>query len=157
MNKEKTNLVPLAIAAEDILILKKEGDKALAICTSLNANKEFMGAAAAFANEAFQGNQYRAEHILLRDIVKIFNDFAALHDGDDKIPVKAKIILIYLYEKLQGRDLVETYDLKKINALTLAAQFDKNVNIIRGTSFFQSTAEMDKEFALPAILLKIKK
>lgn len=155
MNKE-TNKPALPITPEYFEILKKEGVKAWTSCLHLNADKKLTNAIPAMVKADTTAVTYKAEHILLRDIVKVFNDIALTYDDFSNIPVKAKFILVYLYEKLQGRDLSKTYDLPKINQLPYSSQFDKNIALIRETSFFEVKEEMEDEFILPAILSKIK-
>ncbi len=137
-------------------ILKKEGNKALVICQNLNANNEFRNAIASVQNNNSQHVDYNAEHIVLYDIVKIFNDYITLYPSSFKTPAKAKFILVYFYEKLQGRDLSKVYNLKKLNEIPLSTKFDENIATIRATSFFQSIDSMKEEFMFPAILSKIK-
>lgn len=153
MNKDTNPVLP--ISPDFIAMLGKEGDKAFATCQALNAEQAFTDAVASVAEEAHRAIVYRAEHILLHDIVRIFNEFAEPYEAD-KLPVKARFILIYLYERLQGKDLIAMYDLKTLNELTRSGMFGKNVSIIRTTSFFQPGKEVAKEFILPLILKKIK-
>ncbi|GAA3510489.1 hypothetical protein GCM10022393_24970 [Aquimarina addita] len=155
MNKEN-NTPTQPITAEYFDILKKEGAKAWTSCIHLNADKKFTSAITGMAKTDSAAITYKAEHILLRDIVKVFTAFSLTYDDFGAIPIKTKFILVYLYEKLQGRDLSKTYDLKKINELPYSSQFDKNINLIRETSFFEAKEEMETEFILPAILTKIK-
>lgn len=154
--KKNTNSISFKISPEYIEILKKEGSKAWSTCLKLNEDKEFKIAVKSLTQDGSQDVEYKAQHILLRDIVKVFNDFTSLSDNLSAIPVKSKFILIYLYEKLQGKDLSKSYDLARMNALPQSAQFDKNINIIKNTSFFHSEENMNEEFILPSILREIK-
>ncbi|WP_199912753.1 AAA family ATPase [Aquimarina aquimarini] len=137
-------------------LLKKEGDKAVAICKELNGNNEFKKTVTSTIHDnAQQGVAYKAEHVLLHDIVKIVDDFIKLHTTSNTIETKIKFILVYFYEKLQGKDLSAAYDLPKINQLVVSSQFDKNVSTIRETSFFEPAEILKTEFVLPSILSKI--
>lgn len=146
----------MEISSDYINILKREGDKVFAICKHLNTKTEFTNTISSVVKDEFRGANYKAEHILLRDVVKVFEDFLNIHQGSFKVVTKIKFILVYFYEKLQGRDLSTTYDLKKLNELPLSSHFDKNIDIIRKTSFFEAVEEMKNEFVFPSVLLKIK-
>lgn len=152
----KTDSGTLEITTDYIDILKNEGDKAWATCLSLNADKEFVNSISSVADEKFLNIEYKAEHILLRDVVKVYNQFASTYSNPEKISVKGRYILIYFYERLQGRDLSQVYNLEKLNRLTKSGQFDKNVKLIQDTSFFEPRKDMTDEFILPAILMKMK-
>ncbi len=152
---KKEDPICLEISSEYIHILKKEGNKASIACMNLNADKVFSNAVTAAVNPDFTSFIYKAEHILLRDLIAVFNSFAGLYNDQKEIPVRAKFILVFLYERLLGKDLSEAYDLVKMNAITLSERFDKNIKLIRETSFFQPVDEMKNFFILPAILKKI--
>lgn len=152
MNKEPDNS-SIEISSEFIKILKIESTRARAICSSLNASNEFKHAV--LPQGEGSNVRYNAEHLLLRDIIKVFNDLTVNYSNESAIPVKAKFILIFLYEQLRGTDLSETLDLQKINQLTLSSRFDKNVQLIREISFVNQGEEMQLEFIMPAILKRI--
>ncbi len=146
----------MEISSDYINILKREGDKVLAICKHLNTKTEFTNTISSVVKDEFRGVNYKAEHILLRDIVKVFEDFLDIHQESYKVGTKIKFILVYFYEKLQSRDLSTAYDVKKLNELPLSSHFDKNINTIRTASFFEAVEEMKNEFVFPSVLTKIK-
>ncbi len=154
--KKQTDSISMEISSEYLEFLKKESDKSLAICKALYDDTAFMNTANMLENKSFKGVIYKPEHILLRDITKVFNDFIAIQEKVNKIPAKAKFILVYLYEKFQGKDLSVMYDLKKLNEIPLSPQFEKNITTIQNTSFFHPVAQMQEAFIMPAILTKIK-
>lgn len=155
MNKETTRNT-LEISPEFIEILKKEGNKAWVTCVSLNADKSFTNSVKSITDMNFHNIKYRAEHLVMRDVVSAFNNFATLYDSTSKIPLRAKFILIYFYEKLQGKDLSKSFDLAKMNRLTKTKLFEQNVTTIRETSFFQPVETMKSEFVSTISLLKAK-
>ncbi len=155
MKKEVSPDTPI-ISSEYIGILKKESDKILGICAKLNTDSIFTSAIESIRDDNFQNIAHKAAHILLHDIVTIFNRLTSSYGDPKKIPVKTKFILIYLYERFQGKDLSASFNIKKINQLLLSPQLDKNINIIQETSFFHPIESMKTEFILPAILVKIK-
>ncbi|WP_205410271.1 AAA family ATPase [Aquimarina longa] len=146
----------MEISSSFLELLKKEGDKVIAICHDLNTNNELKNAIYSIVDDHYSGVQYKAEHILLHDIVKIYEGYIGLFSDDSKVPLKVKFILVYFYEKLQGRDLSISYDLTKLNELPLSSQFNKNINTIRNTSFFEPIVGMKSEFVFPVILKKTK-
>ena len=155
MKKETTTNIS-EITPDFIEILRKEGNKAWASCVALNADRVFTNAVKKNTDKNFQNISYRAEHLVMRDVVKVFNDFASLYNSTSRIPIKAKFILIYLYEKLQGKDLSKNFSLVKMNKLTKTDLFSKNVATIRETSFFQPMQEMKSEFVSAALLVQTK-
>jgi len=133
------------ITLDFIEILRTEGNKALAICTKLNADKKYTKAIATITDEEFKNLKYKAEHLLLRDLVQVFNLFTAFYGDAKRTPIKIKFTLIYLYEKLRGKDLSKSFNLKKINTLPFSKHFDSNVATIRETSFFQPLESLKSE------------
>lgn len=139
-----------------IEILRQEGDKAWKACIRLNADERFINSVKEITDMEFANIQYKAEHLIIRDLVKVFNSFAKLHAKASKIPKRAKFILIYFYERLLGKDLSKDFDLVKLNKLTKTGLFEKNVSTVRETSFFRSIAPMKNEFVSTASLLNIQ-
>ena len=144
------------ISIEFIELLKEECAKVATICQNLNADQKFANAAASLAASDFNAQTSNAAHILLRDVVVLFNKVVVLQGEVDKMPIRAKFLLIYVYESLRGKDLSNTYNIEKMNALTKAEPFNKNIATVRETSFFQPLADMNEEFLMPSILQKIK-
>lgn len=145
----------LAIASTYVEMLSKEGNKALDICADLNKNPGFKDGLLSLAADDHKSVVYKAEHVLLHDIVSLFNGFNEINIDDD-VSIKTKFILIYLYEKLQGTDLKHIYDLDEINYLTTSPRFDKNLEIIRNTVFFEPLKEMKGALIMPVVLSKIQ-
>ena len=153
MNK-KTNI--LLITSAYIDILKKESEKIFLICKKLNADKSFIDTVLSVLNDNSHGISYKAEHVLLHDIVNVFNSLTITYKNQSDIPVKAKFILIYLYERLQGKDLSKSFTIAKMNKLLLSPLLDKNISTIRETISFRPIDDLKKEFVMPSILLKSK-
>ncbi|WFO14868.1 hypothetical protein M601_013200 [Cellulophaga baltica 4] len=131
MNQDHDTITP-----EFIDVLRKEGNKAWSICLSLNADHKFKSALKGITDESFSGTQYKVEHLVLRDIVTLYNTFTLTYNAKSRIPNKIKFTLIFLYEKLQGKDLAQSFDIQKLAKLPLAKHFDANVQLIQDTSFF---------------------
>ncbi len=153
--KKEPKSITSPISSAYIYILKKESDKAYHTCTQLNTDKTFTNAITSVLDTSSHEITYKAEHILLHDIVNLFNSLTIVYGNTSNIPVKAKFILIYLYERLQGKDLSKSFTISKMNKLLLSPLLDKNITTIRETSFFHPIKEMEKEFIVPSILLKI--
>ncbi len=153
--KKETQPTTLPISSAYIDLLKKESEKAFLTCKNLNADTTFTDAIESVLDSSSHEISYRAEHVLLHDIVNLFNSLTLIHGNLSSIPVKAKFILIYLYERLQGKDLSKSFTIAKMNELLLSPLLDENVTTIRNTPFFNPVKELKKEFIVPSILLKI--
>ena len=152
----KNNQPNSLITPEFITLLRKESNKAWSICLSLNSDMKYKQALKSVTDSDFINTNYKFEHLLLKDILKIYNTFSVLYDSNSRIPQKIKFILIYLYEKLQGKDLAKSFDISSLAKLPLASQFDKNIQLIQETSFFQPQEELKPEYISTLVLSKIK-
>jgi len=153
--KNEDNTGSLEISQSFLEILKGESQKVWEVCYRLNANTQFRTSIEEIRVKAGENISYKAEHILMRDVVKVFEEFVTLYGDSLKIANRSKFILIYLYEKLHGRDLATTYDLKKINQIPVAKQFNKNVITVRETIFFTPITEASEVYLLPSVLSKL--
>jgi len=153
---QKPNSKNLEITPELLGVLTKEGNRAWEMCLVLNADKRFTDAVKLATDTSFSKTTFKAQHILLNDVVKAFNMLSVLEHNNSSTGKIARFILVYLYEKLQGKDLLESFGQAKIQNLPLSNQFNKNISTIRETFFFRPIDELKTEFALPAILKKIK-
>lgn len=142
------------ITAEFIEMLRIEGNKAWNICLTLNADLKYNQGVQSIVDSEFAGTPYKAQHLLLKDLVKVYNTYAALYNKTSEIPEKVKFILIFLYEKLQGKDLAKSFDVTKLQKLPLSNHFDKNVLSIQETSFFQPLETLKSEFVSTLVLSK---
>jgi len=153
--KNEIKPTALIISPEYIDLLKKECDKVLENCLKLNGDKVFMTSFKTILNPDFHNIEFKSEYILLHDISTIFNTIIADYENLAKVPVKAKFILIYVYERLRGKDLSKSFDIKKMNKLLLSAQLDKNITTIVKTDFFHPIKEMNEAYILPSVLTKM--
>ncbi|UII31277.1 AAA family ATPase [Fulvivirga ulvae] len=152
--KREDGRVAAPISAEYIKMIAKESKKAYDTCLILEREKDFIAAIPSMTEPQAGNIEYKPQHVLLHDIVGVFNRFAALRPNQEAIPKKAKLILIYLYEQMQGKDLGELYGSARINEMIHSERFENNITLIRETSFFSPAKEMKDEFILPALLLK---
>lgn len=146
---------PSVITPDFIDILRTEGNKVLSSCLALNSDKKYQQTVKSITDDEFKGVQYKAQHLILRDLVKIYNDFALLYNKESAIPQKIKFILIFLYEKLQGKDLATSFDITKLQKLPTSNTFHKNVKLIQQTSFFQPLEELKSEYVSTMVLSKM--
>lgn len=154
--KKEHNSPLLEISSAYVETLKKEADKALAACKKLNKDPDFIKGVPSIISHGFVANSYSAELILLRDIITLFGDLVALNDDLAAMPVKAKFLLIFFFEKFQGKDLSEVYGIEKLNQLTASNQFDKNCTLICSTSIIPAYESLSDVFLMPLLLAKIK-
>lgn len=150
---QKNNLTQ-QITSSFLKLLQLEGDKAWNICALLNENSNYEKEVTLITDSKKQGAIYKTQHLLLTDIVNLF---ISSYSTTSEIPLKAKFILIYLYEKLQGKDLATSLNLQQINKLTISNQFDKNVNLILKTPFFDPVGALKNEFITTYLVTQIKK
>ncbi len=155
MATNQNNPDPSVITLDFIEILRTEGNKAWRSCLALNSDKKYQQAVKSIVDTEFQGVQYKAQHLLLRDLVKVYHDFALLYNKESAVPLKIKFILIFLYEKLQGKDLAQSFDISKLQKLPASNKFDKNVKLIQETSFFQPVEALKSEYASTMVLAKM--
>lgn len=140
------------IAPQLIDTLKIEGNKILNSCKALNRNTKFRPGVKSITHKEYQNIDYTAQNIILFDLLKIYNLFASTSENTS---LTSKFILIYIYEKLQGKDLSENYNSKILQQLPSSKLFDKNIEVIENISFFQPIDDVNTEFSSSIILKKI--
>ncbi len=155
MATNQHNPDPFVITPNFIEILRAEGNKAWSSCLTLNADKKYQQVVASITDDEFKDIQYKAQHLLLRDLVKVYNDFALLYNKESAIPKKLRFVLVFLYEKLQGKDLSASFDISKLQKLPTSHAFNKNVKLIQQTSFFQPIEELKSEYISTMVLSKM--
>lgn len=145
------------ITTDFVNILEQEGNRVLESCIGLNSDHTFKNGVLSITDKEFQGTSYKAQHLVFRDVVKIFNLFNTLKDTDHESSNDAKFMLIFLYEKLLGNDLLDSYSIEKLKQIPSLSSFKKNITAIRETSFFQPIGDLDDEFVSTLVLKKVKK
>lgn len=154
--KEATNQ-DFDIDYEFLQILKKEGDKIEQLAEDLNHSKDFSNALNRILNTSDDATEYQSEHIILQDIIKVFNHTYPTTNTDDAISdSKIKFILAFLFEKLQGNDIIETLSIERINKFVLSDKFDENIEVIKNASLFNLGEDYKNEFLLPSILKRLE-
>jgi len=145
-----------SINPDFIELLRAEGNKAWSACLALNADMKYNQVVKSITDTEFHSLQYKAQHLLLKDLVKIYNTFVPLYNKSSAVPQKVKFILVFLYEKLQGKDLAQAFNISKLQKLPLSNQFDKNIALIQETSFFQPVEDLKTEYVSSVVLSKMR-
>ncbi len=143
------------ITIEFIELLRTEGNKIWNVCLSLNSDLKYKQGVKGITDKDFKNISYKSEHLLLKDIVQMYNTYTSHYNKTSEIPSKLKFILIFLYEKLQGKDLAKAIDIQQLIKLPLSKRFNENVVLLQETSFFQPLEELKKEYVSTLVLSKI--
>ncbi len=137
-------------------ILKNEGEKIQDLAEDLNVNKRFSNTINAIVHKSDDAIEFQAEHVILQDIIKVFNMIYPLRDTKNTIAdVKIKFLLAFLFEKLQGNDIIASLSIERINTFVQSEKFDENIEVIKTASLFDMGAEYKNEFLLPSLLKRL--
>ncbi len=137
-------------------ILKDEGEKIQDLVEDLNRNKHFSNVINTIVQKTDDAIEFKAEHVVLQDIIKVYNKIAILHDMEnEEATLRVKFLLAFLFEKLQGNDIISSLTIERINNFVTTQSFDKNIEIIQQASLFNLGNEFKNEFLLPLILKKL--
>lgn len=141
---------------EFLQILKGEGEKIQNLAEDLNNNKRFANTINEIVQKSDDAIEFSAEHVILQDIIKTFNMIYPLRDTENKIAdAKIKFLLAFLFEKLQGNDMISTLSIERINTFVQSDKFDENIEIIKKASLFDLGPEYQNEFLLPSLLKRL--
>ncbi|WP_025741209.1 AAA family ATPase [Aquimarina pacifica] len=137
-------------------ILKNEGEKIQNLAEDLNANKRFSNTINGIVHKTDDAIEFKAEHIILQDIIKVFNMVYPLSDKNNTVAdMKIKFLLAFLFEKLQGNDIITSLSIERINSFVQSEKFDKNIEVIKTASLFDMGADYKNEFLLPSLLKRL--
>ena len=139
-----------------IQILKNEGEKIQSLSQDLNNNNKFINTINTIVSKTDSALNFNAEHVMLQDIIKVFNLMYPLSNKENKnTDTKIKFILAFLFEKLQGNDIIATLSIERINKFVLSNKFNENIDIIKKASLFDLGDDYKNEFLLPLLLKRI--
>lgn len=156
LNKKESQNKEFNIDFEFLQILKHEGEKIEQLAEDLNSNNGFNNAINHIINKSNDAIIFKAEHIILQDIIKIYNLIYPVSDEKDiATDAKIKFTLAFLFEKLQGKDIISSISIERINEFVLSEKFDVNINQIKKATFFNLGQNYKNEFLLPAILKRL--
>ncbi|CAM1351624.1 AAA family ATPase [Tenacibaculum halocynthiae] len=156
VNQKENGDKDYAIANDFLEILKEEGEKIQELAEDLNRNKHFSNVINTIVNKTDDAIEFKAEHVILQDIIKVYNKTYGLHDAsNEEATLKVKFLLAFLFEKLQGNDIISSLTIERINKFVTSNSFDKNIEIIQSASLFDLGEDYKNEFLLPSILKKL--
>ncbi len=156
VNQKSSQDQDFDIDAEFLVILQNEGNKLVELAEDLNADKKFKNAVNMMMNSNDEALEFKAEHLILQDIIKVFNWLYPLSDKENqKSESKIKFTLAFLFEKLQGQDMIDVLSLERINKFVKSDKFQENIEIIKDASLFNPGEDYKNEFLLPSVLKRI--
>lgn len=157
INEKESLDTEFEIDLEFLEILKKEGDKISTLVEDLSENKNVSAIINTMISKTDTSVEFKVEHIILQDIIKIFNLIYPLRDHENTISeVKLKFLLAYFFEKLQGKDIINSLSIQRINKFVASEKFDSNIELIKNATFFDLGKEYRNDFFLPSILKRLK-
>ncbi|MCG8804635.1 AAA family ATPase [Tenacibaculum finnmarkense] len=157
VNQKESSATNFDIDASFLEILKNEGDKIQNLADDLNNNKRFSTVINDIVTKTDDAVKFTAEHIILQDIIKVFNKVCNLTSEENKIAtLRIKFLLAFLFEKLQGKDIISSLSIARINEFVASDSFDKNIEIIKEATLFDLGDTYKNEFLLPLILKRLK-
>ncbi|CAM1361355.1 AAA family ATPase [Tenacibaculum xiamenense] len=156
VNQKEDSEKDYAINHGFLEILKDEGERIQDLVEDLNRNKHFSNVINTIVQKTDDAIEFKAEHVVLQDIIKVYNKIAVLHDTEnEEATLRVKFLLAFLFEKLQGNDIISSLTIERINNFVTTQSFDKNIEIIQQASLFNLGNEFKNEFLLPLILKKL--
>ncbi|WP_205625238.1 AAA family ATPase [Aquimarina atlantica] len=156
INQKEDTQQEFDIDYEFLKILKHEGEKIQNLAEDLNHNKRFSNTINTIVHKTDDALHFKAEHVILQDIIKVFNMIYPLSDKENAIAdIKIKFLLAFLFEKLQGNDIIASLSIERINAFVKSSTFDENIEIIKTASLFNLGDDYKNEFLLPSILKRL--
>lgn len=140
---------------EFLAFLQEEGNKLFEIIEGLQNDKSFMSALhSSLSSTEFLSNEFGVEHVMLQDIIWLYN----LCDNEKTAikELKAKYILAYLFERLQGKDMIEILSIKQINEMVEKDKFNESISKLKQANFLKLPTEYDNQLLLPSLLSRLK-
>ncbi len=157
-NKEKKDIlenIPIIINEEFHQLVQSLGDQIEMIYTELNEAPTFLKVLHQMIGKGNTlSKQFKAEHVVTQDLIKIYNLF---DEGEVKIDnLKAKFVLAYLFERLQGNNMSTALSLPRINQLVQAEKFEAGINKIKQANFLETPEAYKKQLLLPSMMLRMQ-
>ncbi|MEZ5008592.1 MAG: AAA family ATPase [Chitinophagales bacterium] len=143
------------IDADYLNLLKEEGDKLYEMISPLNEDKSFMDTLhKSLATSDALKDDFKTEHVVLQDIIKLYN-LCDTKQTEIK-EIKAKFSLAYLFERLQGKDMIQLLSIGRINEMVANEKFNEGINKIKNANYLKLPAEYKEQLLLPSLLLRLK-
>jgi len=157
VNQKKDATKEYEIDYEFLQILKNEGIKIQNLAEDLNNNKRFSNTINTIVHKTDDALEFQAEHVILQDIINVFNMIYPLSDKKNTTAdAKIKFLLAFLFEKLQGNDIIASLSIERINTFVQSNKFDQNIEVIKTASPFDLGSTYKNEFLLPSILKRLE-
>jgi stage V sporulation protein K len=132
-------------------MISQEASEAYRFCNDLNQDARFVQALNMVFSPGEQAiDGYKAEHLLLSDLVKAYNE-AALSENE-----KSKFTLAFFFERLQGNDLAKVIGIERLNEMVGKPGFDENIRKIKSVKLFQTPKVYENEYIIPQLLHKLQ-
>ncbi|WP_405205202.1 AAA family ATPase [Aquimarina sp. LLG6339-5] len=156
VNQKEDTTQDFDIDYEFLQILKNEGEKIQNLAEDLNNNKRFSNTINAIVHKTDDAIEFKAEHVILQDIIRVFNMIYPLSDTKNTVAdAKVKFLLAFMFEKLQGNDIIASLSIERINKFVQSEKFDENIEVIKTASLFDLGNEYKNEFLLPSLLKRL--
>ncbi|WP_298309870.1 AAA family ATPase [uncultured Aquimarina sp.] len=156
VNQKEDTTQEFDIDYEFLQILKNEGEKIQNLAEDLNNNKRFSNTINAIVHKTDDALEFKAEHVILQDIIRVFNMIYPLSDNKNTVAdAKVKFLLAFMFEKLQGNDIIASLSIERINKFVQSEKFDENIEVIKTASLFDLGEEYKNEFLLPSLLKRL--
>ncbi|SEL70237.1 ATPase family associated with various cellular activities (AAA) [Aquimarina amphilecti] len=156
VNQKEDTTQEFDIDYDFLQILKNEGEKIQNLAEDLNNNKRFSNTINAIVHKSDDAIEFKAEHVILQDIIRVFNMIYPLSDAKNTVAdAKVKFLLAFMFEKLQGNDIIASLSIERINKFVQSEKFDENIEVIKTASLFDLGEEYKNEFLLPSLLKRL--
>lgn len=143
------------ITEELLSLVQAEGDKHLSLCQALNEDPNFNRTLQEMlATGGALSQQFKAEHILLQDLIKIFNE--SEKGFEQPFKEKENFVLAYHFSRLQGGDMAAAIPLDRLNEMVNNEQFNTNVETAKNAELFKVPADYKNEYLIPVILARME-
>ncbi len=157
VNQKEASEQNFVIDYEFLQILKTEGEKIQQLAEDLDRTKRFANTINAMIQKTEDAIEFQAAHVILQDIIQLFNKIYPLSDAQNTdAATKIKFILAFLFEKLQGNDIIASLSIERINTFVQSDSFDQNIEVIQQARLFDLGEAYKNEFLLPSILKRLE-
>lgn len=143
----------LLIDRDMIEALQKEGEQWDKLLKELNEDPDFLQALNAMNQSPELKDQFRANHVILHDLISIFKKIKP--SENEELYKKQKFILAYFFERLNsGTDMAKGIALPRLNQMVFQNGFEENIKKIVGIQLFKLDEKYNDELLTPSILIR---
>ncbi|HRZ97347.1 MAG TPA: AAA family ATPase [Paludibacter sp.] len=133
-----------------IELLLHESEELIKLCNALNSDELFIRS----VNLVFDGanqvmNGYKAEHLLIFDIIKAYKDVITTENE------KTRFTLAYFFERLKGNDFAKGISVQRLNEMTTKQFFIDNVEKIKNANILSIDQAYKDQYLLTTLLHRI--